>query len=92
MSESTKTTTTLTVKYNIAVSCACGWRSEECTATAERISDKRIKIVDVIDIGGNGNTGYASRTGANRQKYCVGYFAENEIGKTKNLSSVRVLK
>lgn len=85
------TSTKITVRYTISVNCQCGWRSEVCTAVAEKISEKRAKIIDVIDVGGNGTSGYASRTGANRQKYSVSYFASNEIGKIKNLSSVSIL-
>jgi hypothetical protein len=87
----TLTKTTKTVSYTISVKCDAGWRSESCTAIVEPISDKRCRVVDVIDVGGNGTTGYASRTGANRQKYSVSYFASNEIGKTKNFSSVSIL-
>lgn len=82
--------TNLTVLYNISVKCPAGWRTETCQAIAEKISDKRIKIIDVLDVGNNGTSGYASRTGAKRQRYSVSYFANNEIGKIKNLSSVKI--
>jgi hypothetical protein len=37
------------------------------------------------------HAGYASRTGANRQKYSVGGVAAREIGKIKNLSACEII-
>ena len=54
------------IKYTSSVKTPAGWRSELITAKAEAISPKRLRVVEVIDIGGNGSTGYASRTGAKR--------------------------
>lgn len=82
---------TIKIKYDTSVFTPAGWRSVTVTANAEKTSPKRCVIVDVIDIDGNGNVGYASRTGANRQKYNVSYAASNEIGKKKNISSIEVL-
>jgi hypothetical protein len=79
------------ISYNSSVFTQAGWRSVEIIANAEKLSEKRCKIVDVIDINGDGNTGYASRTGAKRQEYNVGRAAECEIGKIKNLSSCTIL-
>ena len=78
------------IKYTSSVKTAAGWRSELITAKAEAISPKRVRVVEVIDIGGNGSTGYASRTGAKRQQYSVNYFAQQQLGLTKNLSSCEV--
>ena len=78
------------IKYTASVKTPAGWRSELITAKAEQISDKRLRVVDVIDIGGNGATGYASRTGAKRQQYNVGYFASQEVGAIKLLNFVKV--
>ena len=79
------------IKYNISLKTKCGWRQEEITAIAEMLSPKRAKVVAIIDVGGNGNHGYASRTGAKRQEYSVGYFADAEIGKVKNLRAVVII-
>ena len=76
----------ITIEYPISVNTKCGWRKEYVTAIANKISEKMCVITDILDIGGNGATGYASRTGAKRQQYCVGYFAQNEIGKKKRIS------
>jgi len=78
------------IKYTASVKTPAGWRSELITAKAEQISDKRLRVTDVIDIGGNGATGYASRTGAKRQQYNVGYFASQEVGAIKLLNFVKV--
>jgi hypothetical protein len=78
------------IKYTASVKTPAGWRSELITAEAEQISDTRLRVTDVIDIGGNGATGYGSRTGAKRQQYNVGYFASEEVGKIKLLNFVKV--
>ena len=78
------------IKYTASVKTPAGWRSELITAKAEKISDKRLRVVDVIDIGGNGATGYSSRTGAKRQQYNVGYFASQQVGAIKLINFVKV--
>jgi hypothetical protein len=79
------------IKYTSSVKTPAGWRSELITAKAEQISDKRLRVVEVIDIGGNGAVGYASRTGAKRQQYNVTYFARQQIGVIKLLNFVKVM-
>lgn len=78
------------IKYTASVKTPAGWRSELITAKAEQISDKRLRVVEVMDIGGNGATGYASRTGAKRQQYNVGYFASQQIGAVKLTNFVKI--
>jgi hypothetical protein len=80
------------IKYGSSVKTLAGWRSVTVTAEAESLSEKRVKVLKVLDIDGEGNSGFASRTGANRQKYNLGFFAEAEAGKTKNISSIEVIK
>lgn len=80
------------IRYNTAVYTPAGWRSEEVTAEAEAISPKRLRVVKVIDIGGNGATGYGSRTGAKRQQYNVGGVALREVGAVKLLGKVEVVE
>ena len=77
------------IKYTSSVKTPAGWRSELITAKAEQITDKRLRVIEVIDIGGNGSTGYASRTGAKRQEYNVGYFASQQIGAVKLTSRIK---
>jgi hypothetical protein len=79
------------IKYNTAVFTPAGWRSEVVTAQAEAISPKRLRVVNVIDIGGNGATGYGSRTGAKRQAYNVGGVALREVGAVKLTGKVEIL-
>ena len=80
----------IVIKYNTAVFTPAGWRPEEVTAVAEKLSDKRARVIKVLDVGGNGATGYASRTGAKRQRYDVGYFASLQVGAIKLLNFVTV--
>ena len=78
------------IKYTSSVKTPAGWRPELITARAEAITPKRLRVVEIIDIGGNGATGYASRTGAKRQQYNVGYFASQQIGAVKLTNFVKV--
>jgi hypothetical protein len=78
------------IKYDSAVKTNAGWRSVTITAKADKISEKRVTITEIVDIDGNGASGYASRTGAKRQQYNVGYFAKQQVGLTKNLSACEV--
>jgi len=78
----------ITISYRTSVFTPAGWRDEIVTAQAERLSDKRVRVVAVTDIGGNGCTGYGSRTGAKRQSYHVGGVAKREEGKIKNISAL----
>jgi hypothetical protein len=80
------------ISYNTAVYTPAGWRSETVTAEAEEISPKRLRVISVIDIGGNGASGYASRTGAKRQQYHVGGVAARERGAVKLTSKVQMLE
>lgn len=80
------------IQYNTSVFTPAGWRSEVVTAQAEAINPKRLKVVAVLDIGGNGNHGYGSRTGAKRQQYSVGGVAKREIGAIKLLGKVEVMQ
>jgi hypothetical protein len=81
----------ITIKYNSAVFTPAGWRSEVVTAQAEAISPKRLRVVSVLDVGGNGATGYGSRTGSKRQAYNVGGVALREVGAVKLTSKVEVV-
>ena len=80
------------IRYNTSVFTPAGWRNEVVTARVELLSPKRGKVIEVIDIGGNGNTGYGSRTGAKRQTYSVGGVAKRELGAVKLLGKVEVVQ
>ena len=83
---------TVTIKYNASVLVNAGWRSIEITAKAELSkTGKKAQVVEVLDIDGEGVTGYASRTGAKRQTYHVGGIAMRELGATKIISKCEVL-
>ena len=81
----------ITITYSSSVFTAAGWRSVTVTALAELLSAKRAKVVEVVDIDGEGNSGYASRTGAKRQQYSVGGTAKREVGAVKLLSKCLVV-
>ena len=83
---------TIKIQYTASVLVNAGWRSLEITAIAEKISEKRCKVTEVIDVDGEGVAGYASRTGANRQKYNVGSIAQREIGSVKIISKLTVIE
>ena len=79
------------IKYKTSVFTPAGWRDELVTARVELLSPKRGRVIDVIDVGGNGSTGYASRTGAKRQAYSVGGVAKRELGAVKLLSKAEIV-
>lgn len=74
------------IRYRTSVFTAAGWRDVVVTAEATPISAARAYVAQVIDVDGNGNTGYASRTGAKRQQYNVEGIAKREAGAIKILS------
>lgn len=73
----------LKVKYTVGVNTNCGWRSKDVVALAEQISEKRVKIVEVLEM---------EKADSRRQQYNKSYFAEKEVGKTKNISSVEIIE
>jgi len=81
----------MTIEYNSSVLVSAGWRNVTITAIAEKISEKRAKVVEVIKIDGEGIQRNMSRTGAKRQRYNGGYIADREIGKIKILSKCFIL-
>ena len=77
---------TVTATYNSSVKVQAGWRSIKITALLEKVSEKRAKVVKVIDVDGDGDHGYTSRTGAKRQQYSINYVAQRELDSIKILS------
>ena len=88
----TATQTTVSVEYRGSVKTPAGWRSVYYKGTADKISDKRVKIVSIDTIDDEPVSYNMSRTGANRQKFNGHYFAGQEIGKIKNISSLHSIK
>ena len=80
--------TNLTIEYKASVKTPAGWRSVYMTATAKKLSEKRVEIVEVTAIDGEPVQYNMSRTGANRQKFNGAYFADQEAGKKKNISGL----
>lgn len=79
------------IKYNASVFTPAGFRSVTMTATAEKISDKRVKVLEVTEIDGEKVEANMSRTGAKRQAFYGIGAAAKEQGKTKNLSACQIL-
>ena len=79
------------VKYNASVFTPAGFRSVTMTAIVEKISDKRVKVLEVTEINGEEVKANMSRTGAKRQAFYGIGSAAKEQGKIKNLSACEVL-
>jgi hypothetical protein len=82
---------TVTIKYNASVFTQAGFRGVTMTALVEKISEKRVKVLEVLKIDGEEVKANMSRTGANRQRYYGVAVAAKEKGKTKNLSACELL-
>jgi hypothetical protein len=76
------------VEYKSAVHTPAGHRSVYIIADAKKLSEKRCEIVKVITIDDETPNYTMSRTGAKRQQYNGLYYAEQEVGKKKNISSL----
>lgn len=57
-------------------------------AEAEKISPKRVKVLRVFSIDDEPVNYNMSRTGSKRQEFNGQYFAEQEKGQIKNISSL----
>ena len=75
-------------EYKGTVHCAAGFRSVYFKGEAEKLSEKRVKVVSITHIDDEPVQRDMSRTGANRQKYNGEYFAAQEVGKVKNISTL----
>ena len=82
---------TVTIKYKGTVLTPAGFRSVEMTAKVEKISAKRAKVLELIEIDGEEIKANMSRTGANRQKFYGIGVASREEGKIKNLSTCQIV-
>lgn len=74
------------VTYKASVNTPAGWRYVVMSGTAERISPKRVKVIEITEIDGEPVSRNMSRTGANRQRFNGVYFASAEVGKVKNIA------
>lgn len=83
--------TSLKVEYNSSVHTQAGFRHVTIQALAERVSDKRVKVLEVLSIDNEAVQNNMSRTGANRQRYYGTGVALREEGKIKNLSACTII-
>lgn len=88
----TANVTLVTVEYKTSVNTPAGWRSVYMKGTAKKLSEKRAEIVEITHIDDEPVQYNMSRTGANRQKFNGSYFAGQEAGKTKNISTLFSIK
>lgn len=79
------------IRYETAVYTGAGWRPVTITARAEPITDRRCRVVEVIDVDGHGTAGFASRTGARRQQFSVGGVARREAGVIKLTARLEIV-
>ena len=77
----------LILRYKTAVKTPAGFRQVMVTAEAEPLSDKRAKVLRLVDCDGEGSSGWASRTGAKRQQYSIDYLSRHVVGQIKNRSA-----
>ena len=75
-----------TITYSVGVKTPAGWRAVTATATAQRISPKRVRVVAVTALGGEQVMRNMSRTGSQRQAYSGEFVARLESGKVKNVA------
>ena len=78
----------LKIEYKASVKTPDGWRSVYMQGLAEKISDERVRVLEITHIDDKIIDYNMSRTGSNRQKYNRIYFANNEEDKIKNISSL----
>ena len=78
----------MNVEYKGSVQTPAGWRAVYFKGTAEKISEKRVRIIEISEIDDEPVKGHMSRTGAKRQQYNGQYFATAEKGKVKNISTM----
>jgi len=81
----------LIAKYSASVLTPAGWRPVTMTANLVKISEKRATVSEITEIDGIEVRKYMSRGGAKRQQFDGQYFAEQEIGKVKNISSLKAV-
>jgi len=80
----------ITIGYNSSVYVPAGWRHVTIKAVAEKITEKRVKVIEVLEIDGEEIKNKMSRTGAKRQEYHGTGIALREIGKVKILSKCNI--
>lgn len=79
------------IRYKSSVKTPAGWRSVQIVAAAERVSDAMAQVKEVLLIDGETPGYQQSRTGAKRQQFNGRYFAGQQIGTKKRISSCEVI-
>jgi hypothetical protein len=76
------------IEYKTTVNTPAGFRSVYIRANAEKISEKRVKVLNVLTIDNKVVGGYQSITGAKRQVFNSDYVVKNEIDNVKIISKL----
>jgi len=79
------------IEYRGSVLTPAGFRGVTFTARVKKLSEKRVQVLEILQIEGEDVRTNMSRTGANRQKFYGIGAAAREEGAIKNLSACRVL-
>ena len=82
--------TTVTIQYTSSVKVEAGWRDVQVKARAEKISAGMAVVREVVEIDGEAPAYSQSRTGAKRQSFNGKYWAAQQVGAKKRLSSCTV--
>lgn len=80
--------TIVAIEYKASVHTPAGWRSVYMKGTAKKLSEKRVEVIEITHIDDEEVKYNMSRTGAKRQQFNGEYFANQEAGKKKNISSL----
>jgi hypothetical protein len=83
-------TTMITITYNSSVKVEAGWRHVTIKATAEQVSAGFAVVREVIEIDGETPSYGQTRTGARRQSFNGKWWAAQQIGAKKRISSCTV--
>lgn len=80
------------IKYTSSVKTVAGWRSVTITAIADKISPAMVVVRTVELINGEKPDYGQSRTGAKRQEFNGRYFAAQQVGAKKRISTCDVIE
>lgn len=84
--------TKVLIEFKSSVLTGAGWRSVWMRATAEKISEKRVKVLEVTHIDDEPISFKMSRTGSKRQEFNAQHFANEAAGAIKNISALHSIE
>lgn len=84
-------TAIITIVYSSAVKVEAGWRQVNVKASAEKISAGMAVVREVVEIDGETPASGQSRTGAKRQSFNGKWWAAQQVGAKKRISSCEIV-